>query len=177
METLGTSPTLPLEVWRYLRARGARFMRASVCVLPERSDTAAALTTLVGRVKRQGADLGVFHIRVASVEEQARLIDQFSAERSDEYGEVVARTSEFLAEIAMERGRGRAIYPEVTESEADLRRLERWLASIRKRDYFDAPGHAEAVAAVEECKRALAEFEAEAYRNEIAGSASGPAVA
>jgi hypothetical protein len=168
METLGTSATLPLQVWRSLRGLGARYMHASVCVLPDRSDTSDAVTTLVGRVRRQGGELRVFHIRLASDEEQAGLIERCSAERSDEYGEVVARTRDFLAEIATERARGRAIYTEVTESEADLMRLEQWLASIRKRDYFDAPGAAEAIAAVEGCKRTLAQFEAEAYRNEIA---------
>jgi hypothetical protein len=176
METVGASATLPVQVWRSLRELGARYMHASVCVLPERSDTSAAVTTLVGRVRRHGGELRVFHIRLASDEEQAGLIERFSAERQDEYGEVVARTRDFLAEIAMERARGRAIYTEVTESDADLRRLERWLESIRKRDYFDAPGGAEAIAAVEECKRILAEFEAEAYRNEIAGSPAEPRV-
>ena len=46
---------------------------------------------------------------------------------------------QFLAEIEMETGRGRATYAEVEESEADLERFEKWLTAIANRDYFDAP--------------------------------------
>lgn len=102
------------------------------------------------------------------------MIEAFQAERTDEYGEVVERTKEFHAELAMERGRGRATYTELEESEVDLSRHKRWLASIEARDYFDAPGHEEAVAAVAACEQALADFEAEAIKSEMqSGQAKG----
>jgi hypothetical protein len=50
-------------------------------------------------------------------------------------------------------------YPEFEESEADLVRHQKWLAAIGARDYFEASGHADAVAAVEACERALAAFQ------------------
>ncbi|MGN6167022.1 MAG: Chromate resistance protein ChrB [Solirubrobacteraceae bacterium] len=44
--------------------------------------------------------------------------------------------------------RGRAGYTELEESHADLARHQKWLAAIRARDYFGAPGGQEAAAAV-----------------------------
>jgi hypothetical protein len=52
---------------------------------------------------------------------------------------------------------------EVEESDADLARFQKWLAAVRKRDYFGADGRDQAEAAVDACERALSEFEAEAY--------------
>jgi hypothetical protein len=177
METLGTSPSLSLDVWRSMRALGARYVHESVCVLPDRPETVEAVERLAARIRRKGAELRVFNVGLPSDAERAALVERFCAERSDEYAEVVARTREFLDEIAMERRRGRAIYTEVEESQADLRRFERWLKIIRARDYFDAPGHAEAAAAVQACKDALAEFEADAYSHETAGDPAAQAVA
>jgi hypothetical protein len=37
------------------------------------------------------------------------------------------------------------MYTELEESDADLGRHQKWLAAIRARDYFDAPGGHEAV--------------------------------
>ena len=81
-------------------------------------------------------------------------------ERDDEYNEVVDRVPQFLDEIELETDRGRASYAEVEESEADLERFEKLLASIADRDYFQAPRGADARLAVQRCREALAAFEA-----------------
>jgi hypothetical protein len=73
---------------------------------------------------------------------------------------------EFLAELDRERARGRTTYAEVEENEADLHRFQSWLAKIAARDYFDAPGAAEAQAAVERCATELAAFEEDALAAE-----------
>ena len=88
-------------------------------------------------------------------------------ERTDEYREVVERTRQFHEELQFERRRGRATYPELEESDADLARHQRWLAAIRARDYFAAPGRHEAAAAVASCEEALAQFESEALSAEL----------
>src|SRR4029450_7720880 len=73
--------------------------------------------------------------------------------------DLLERLPEFLAELDRERARGRTTYAEVEESEADLHRFQSWLAKIAARDYFDAPGAAEAQTAVERCAAELAAFE------------------
>jgi hypothetical protein len=156
-----------LDAWRRLRALGAHYLQPAVCLLPERPETAAGVERIVARAERAGAHARVFPIGLLDEVSERDVIAAFSAERSDEYEEVLSRTEEFLGEIAMERDRRRASYTEFEESEVDLRRLQRWLSSIRKRDYFDAPGYAEAREAVVTCERRLAEFEAEAFSVEV----------
>jgi hypothetical protein len=123
----------------------------------------------VARVRREGARARVLHLTLQEHDER-EMIAAHSAERTDEYREIAERTAEFLAEIEMERGRGRAIYAEVEESDTDLKRFRSWLEAVRKRDYFDAVGRAEAEDAVDACERALAEFEAEAFASELAAT-------
>jgi len=89
------------------------------------------------------------------------------------YREVVERTQQFHDELRFERGRGRATYTELEESDADLARHQKWLAAIRVRDYFAAPGGQEAAAAVASCEDALARFESEALSAELDDSTPG----
>jgi hypothetical protein len=96
------------------------------------------------------------------------------AERTDEYHELIESTRQFHEELEHERIRGRATYTELEESDTDLARYKNWLAAVRARDYFDAPGHAEATAAVASCEAALAGFESEALSAELDKTASEP---
>jgi len=166
------SSTLRVHAWRKLRSMGALYLQNSVALVPARPETARALAKLLDRLRRSGGEGRALSIAITDAEEERRLIDQFSAERSDEYGEIVTRVPAFLEEIASERRRDRASYGEVEESEADLERLRKWLDRVRARDYFDAPGRSEAEAAVERCARELAVFEAEAFAAELPGEAT-----
>jgi hypothetical protein len=156
-----------LDAWRRLRAVGAHYLQPAVCLLPERRETTHAVDLVVTRVERAGGHARVFPIGLMEEANERDVIAAFSAERSGEYDQVVDRSREFTEEIAMEREQRRVSYTEVEESRVDLRRLQRWLAAIRKRDYFDAPGFARATDAVATCERLLADFEAEAYAVEV----------
>jgi len=59
------------------------------------------------------------------------------------------------------------MYTELEESDVDLARHQKWLAAIRVRDYFDAPGGEEAAEAVASCEEALARFESDALSAEL----------
>jgi hypothetical protein len=125
--------------------------------------------------RREGGELRLLHVRLhAPGEEEEALIDTFRAERGDEYAEVFSRTPAFLEELATEQARGRLTFAEVEEPEADLARLRAWLARIQARDYFDAPGRAEAGAAVEGCAQALADFAAAALAAESPAAPEQP---
>lgn len=166
VSTAGSS-TLRVHAWRKLRSLGALYLQNSVVLLPERPESERMVARLLGRLHRSGGEGRVLPIAITDPDEERAVISQFCAERSDEYNEIVSRVPAFLEEIAMERARGRATYAEVEESEADLERLQKWLARVRARDYFDAPGRAEAEQAVERCAAELASFEAEALAAEI----------
>ena len=172
----GSSSTLRVHVWRKLRSLGALYLQNSVALLPESPDVTRAVTKLLHHVRRAGGIARVMQIAITDRDEEATVVGQFCAERSDEYREIVSRVPSFLEEIAYERGRGRATYAEVEESEADLERLRKWLARVRAGDYFDAPGRSDAEQAVEKCAALLAEFEAEALAAELAGETTPAAV-
>ena len=141
---------------------GAVYLHSSVCLLPDRPNVARTVESLARRVRDGGGRARVLRTILVDEDQQASIIAEQSADRDDEYREVVERTGEFLREIDQETPLNRATYTEVEEAEADLERFDRWLASIVARDYFQAPGRGHAEAAMQRCRDALTDFEAAA---------------
>jgi hypothetical protein len=158
----GADAALRVRVWRELRKLGAVYLHSSVCLLPDQAAVADTVETLSRRVRDSGGKAQVLKTVLLDDPQEAKIIAEQSADRDTEYGEVVERTGEFLAEINRETERNRATYTEVEESEADLERFDRWLSSIVARDYFHAPARHQAEAALQSCRDALAAFEAAA---------------
>jgi hypothetical protein len=173
--TVSTSPggtsTLRVYAWRKLRSLGAHYLQQSVCLLPATPKTTRAVARLVTRLRAEGGHGEMLRIHLTDAKQEAVVIDAIQRERTDEYREVVGSTRLFHEELQFERGRGRATYTELEESDADLARHQKWLAAIRARDYFGAPGGQEAAAAVASCEEALAQFESEALSAELDESA------
>lgn len=158
----GKVDALRVYAWRRLRGLGAVYVARSTCLLPDLPEVAAAVDASVARILADGGSARTLHIEITDAEEDEQLRASQRAERDTEYGEVVERTAQFLEEIDTETARGRFTYAEVEESEADLGRFERWMASIEARDYFHAEGRGVAVEAIERCRAALSGFEARA---------------
>jgi hypothetical protein len=163
----GGTSTLRVYAWRNLRSLGAHYLQQSVCLLPATPRTVRAVTRLVTRVRAEGGHGEMLRVHLTDSKQETTVIDAIGRERTDEYREVVGSTRQFHEELALERRRGRATYTELEESDADLARHQKWLAAIRARDYFDAPGGQEAAAAVASCEEALARFESEALSAEL----------
>ena len=159
----GAADSLRVAIWRKLRSLGALYLQQSVCVLPARPDVEREIRRLVDRVRGSGGTVRVLRIAFDDANEEAQVVSELQAARDDEYSEVLERVPAFLDELRGERDRDRATYEEVEESEADLERFRAWLAKIDRRDYFGAPGRADAHAAVDRCARALEAFESEAF--------------
>ena len=147
-------------------------------MLPATPKTTRATTRLVTRLRAEGGHGEMLRIQLTDARQEAAVIDSMQRERADEYRELVERTRQFHEELEHERRRGRATYTELEESDVDLARHQKWLAAIRARDYFAAPGGEEAAAAVASCEEALARFESEALSAELDESASdaGPSL-
>jgi hypothetical protein len=162
----GSDATLRVYVWRQLRRLGALYLHKSVCLLPNRPEVRAALQPILLRVQAQGGTVRNLTIRVDGSDHDTLVAEQ-RHERDKEYREILERVPAFLSEISMETARGRTTYAEVEESEADLERFEKWLAAITARDYFQAAAGSTARAAVQQCRDALAAFEAAALAAEF----------
>jgi hypothetical protein len=174
VSTAGAPPALRVQVWRRLRALGALYLQQSVCLLPDRPEITRAVRRLLDRVHRDGGEGRLLKVALTDPAEEQAVIEDFRRERAVEYADLLERLPEFLAELDRERARGRTTYAEVEESEADLHRYQSWLAKIAARDYFDAPGAAEARAAVARCATDLAAFEEDALAAEAPKSTRTP---
>jgi hypothetical protein len=163
----GGSSTLRVYAWRNLRRLGAHYLQQSVCVLPATPKTARATARVVTRLRTEGGHGQILRITLTDAREETAIINAIQGEREDEYRELIESTEKFREEIARERHRGRTTYTELEESDVDLVRHQKWLAAIRARDYFDAPGAEAAAAAVASCEEALARFESEALSAEL----------
>jgi hypothetical protein len=163
----GGTSTLRVYAWRKLRSLGAHYLQQSVCLLPATPKTTRAAARLVTRLRAEGGHGEMLRTNLTDAKQVAAVIDAIQHERTDEYNELVESTRQFHEELQRERRRGRATYTELEESDVDLARYQKWLAAIRARDYFDAPGGQEAAAAVASCEEALAEFESEALSAEL----------
>jgi hypothetical protein len=168
--TTGSDASLRVHVWRQLRKLGAVYLQNSVCLLPQVGAVPQTVQRLAARVNSSGGRARVLHTTFTDPAEQAAIVDEQRADRDTEYREVLERTPAFLDEIAKETARGRATYAEVEESEADLERFEKWLASIAARDYFHSPGGQAARDAVQACREAFTAFEAAALAADTATS-------
>ena len=175
VSTAGAAAALRVQVWRKLRSLGALYLQQSACLLPARAEVAREVRRLLDRVHRQGGTGRLLHVALADPAEQAQVIAEMNAARDSEYAEVLERLPEFLAELDKERARGCTTYAEVEECEADLERYRSWLAKIAARDYFAAPGGAQARAAVEEAAAELAAFEQAALSAEAPPEPDAPA--
>jgi hypothetical protein len=163
----GGTSTLRVYAWRNLRSLGAHYVQQSVCLLPATPKTTRAAVRLVTRLRAEDGQGEMLRVRLTDSKQEAAVIDAMQRERTDEYHELVESTRQFHEELQFERRRGRTVYTELEESDADLARYQKWLAAIRARDYFDAPGGQEAAAAVVSCEEELARFESEALSAEL----------
>ncbi len=168
----GGTSTLRVYAWRNLRSLGAYYLQQSVCLLPATPKTTRAVARIVTRLRAEGGHGEMLRIHLTDSKQEGAAIDAMQRERADEYHEVVESTRRFHEELQLERRRGRTTYTELEESDADLARYQKWLAAIRARDYFDAPGGEDAAAAVVSCEEALVRFESEALSAELDDSMS-----
>lgn len=122
-------------IWRELKKVGAVYLRDGVCVLPERSDTTAAITAIAEQAREFNgqATIATSQLDARTV---AAIIGEARTARADEYAELAQEAERFLAHVAREREHRDLTYREVEELDADLEKVRRWFEQVRARDYF-----------------------------------------
>lgn len=169
--TSGATPSLRVTVWRRLRGLGALYLQSSVCLLPDRPVIREAVDGLHERVLRDGGSMRVLPMQVRDAQAHAGLVAELDTARDLEYAEVLERLPTLLAELALEKERGRLTFEEVEESEVDLARFVAWVERIAARDYFGAPLRTQVDLALTEATQALRDFEASAMQADNSGGA------
>ncbi|MBO0813273.1 MAG: ChrB domain-containing protein [Microlunatus sp.] len=163
-----SEPTrLRATVWRRLKALGAVYLQNSVAALPHTPANERALRKLQREISRMEGTGVLLESAVLSGEQSVLQI--FQAARADEYEEIVDRCQGFLAEVENEYTKKHFTYAELEENEVDYTKLVNWLDKVRSRDHFQAPGRAEAEAALAKCEQVLENYAARVYAEEAEG--------
>jgi hypothetical protein len=163
-----------VALWRRMRAAGATPVVNSAWVLPRTTAHEDFFEqSREGVIKRGGTGF-VLRVSDSSPESHESIVRLFQSDRSREYDEFAERCAAFLNEINRESTAEKYTFAEMEESEQDLKKLARWLAKIRARDFFPNGRRDQSVALLAQCRRALRDFSQEVYKVEgVQESAAG----
>jgi hypothetical protein len=160
-------------VWRQLRQLGAVYLQQAVAVLPDRPELRAELDRLGQRIRGGGGEASLLETMSPSGTWEEELVARFNAARDAEYDEIVDSVERFEDEIRRESRKRRFRFAELEEGEADWEKLQRWFARLVERDFFGAPGRADAERALARGRTLLDTFTQEVYRLEGLDAADG----
>ncbi|HEY6275466.1 MAG TPA: Chromate resistance protein ChrB [Streptosporangiaceae bacterium] len=152
---------LRAAVWRRIKSLGAIYLQNSAAALPAGTGHERALRKLRSEILDMGGTAVL--LSCAILAGAAEVMETFQAARNDEYGEIVDRCDDFLAQVKKEHVAEHFTYAELEENEVDLAKLQNWFARVRQRDTFDAEGRQAAEAALVTCEQALEEYAARVY--------------
>ena len=163
-----SEPTrLRATVWRRLKALGAVYLQNAAAALPRDAVAERALRKLQHDIQEMNGTAVL--LDASALAGEASILALFQTARSDEYTEILDRCEGFLAEVAKEYDKQHFSYAELEENEVDYTKLVNWLDKVKARDRFNAPGRAEAEAAVAKCEQVLEEYAARVYAEEGEG--------
>jgi hypothetical protein len=163
-----------VALWRRMRAAGATAMVNGAWVLPGTAPHTEFFEQSRESITRQGGTGFVLRVSASSPETNEAIVRLFRADRAREYDEFTERCDAFLNEIDRESIAEKYTFAEMEESEQDLKKLARWLAKIRARDFFPNGRRDQSVALLAQCRRVLRGFSQEVYKAEgVQESAAG----
>jgi len=163
-----SEPTrLRATVWRRLKGLGAIYLQNSAAALPAGPAAERALRKLRREILDMQGTAVLLSCAVLAGEAEVKAA--FLAARDDEYEEIVDRCQDFLAGIEKEYVANHFTYAELEENEVDLVKLIRWLATVRGRDVFGAPGRQAAEDAIKRCEKSLEEYANRVFAEEGEG--------
>jgi cob(I)alamin adenosyltransferase len=157
-----SEPTrLRATVWRRLKGLGAIYLQNSAAALPASTAAERALRRLRHEILEMSGSAVLMSCSVLAGESE--VLAAYQAARDDEYEEIVDRCQDFLAGIEKEFVAEHFSFAELEENEVDHVKLVNWLAKVRERDVFAAPGGKPAGAALARCEQALERYATRVY--------------
>lgn len=162
-----------VALWRRLRAAGAAGVLNGAWVLPHTPDHLRFFEQALEMVHKNGGSGFVLPVSGPRPEVDTAIVERFRADRNREYDEFTERCEAFLTEVNKESRAGKFTFAELEEGEQDLEKLARWLAKIRKRDFFPDDRCLLAVGLMDRCRTALEVFSASVYEGEAVQDAVG----
>jgi vacuolar-type H+-ATPase subunit I/STV1 len=155
-------------IWREVKKVGAVYLRDGVCILPERTDTAAAMRAIADKVEQFGGQAVVVQAAGLDPARAELVMAQSQAARAEEFREIAREAERFLEHVRQETEHREFTFAELEELEEELGKLRRWAEQVRSRDYFGAAEAAAVAAALDRCDGALAGFLDQTFAREEA---------
>lgn len=147
-----------VAVWRELRRVGALSLGQGTWTVPDVPGFTDRVSRVVELARRGDGEVVVLDAAGRAGEDDARLAELFTADRTEEWAEFLADCGKFEAEIDKEIRNRKFTMAELEEEEQSLERLRRWHREIRARDVFGAPLAAEADQRLDSCAARMADY-------------------
>lgn len=144
-----------IALWRRLKGMGAIYLQNGVCLLPKTADHSRRLKMLENDIAGMGGDAVILETVALDRAQEDKVVARFKADRDEAYREFLDKCGDFEGEIAKETAANHFTYAELEENDVDLKKLQGWLAKIRKLDFYGATLAEEAAQRLRGCEELL----------------------
>jgi hypothetical protein len=125
-----------VSVWREVRRSGALHLQQSVVAFPATEEFRPVVERFRDLVQELGGETLVVEGQPGANGDADRLKRAWNQARDDEYGELIAVSAKFLAEIEHEFEIEKFTLAELEEEESEFEKLCQWHQRIDARDVF-----------------------------------------
>lgn len=147
-----------IAVWRRLKGLGAVYLQNGVCLLPKTDDHVRRLKMLENEVAEGGGETLILETVAFDRAQEKKVVERFKADRDDAYEEFIDKCDDFEREVAKEVEANHFTYAELEENDVDLKKLQGWLAKIKKLDFYGAVRAGEAEERLKGCEALLDDY-------------------
>lgn len=147
-----------VALWRKLKGMGAVYLQNGVCLLPRTDDHVRRLKMLENDIAEAGGEAVILQTVALDPAQEAKVLTRFKAERDEAYAEFIDKCDDFEREVAKEVAASHYTYAELEENDVDLKKLQGWLAKIRKLDFYKADRSDEAERRLAGCAAVLDDY-------------------
>jgi hypothetical protein len=152
-----------VAVWREVRRSGALHLQQSVVALPATPEFRPVVERFRSLVAELDGETLVVEGQPGASGDAARLTRAWNKARDDEYGELIAVSAKFLAEIEHEFEIEKFTLAELEEEESEFEKLRQWHQRIAARDVCGAPKAGEADESIGQAAAAFERYSQAVY--------------
>lgn len=147
-----------VAIWRKLKGLGAIYLQNGVCLLPRTDHHIRRLKMIENDIVEANGESVILQTIGLDQAQEQKVTARFKAERDEAYAEFIDKCDDFEREVAKEVTARRFTYAELEENDVDLKKLQGWLAKIRKLDFYGATRATEAEDRLKGCEAVLDDY-------------------
>ena len=151
-----------IALWRRLKGMGAVYLQNGVCLLPKTDHHVRQLKMIENEISEMEGDSVILETAALNPGQEAKVLARFKDDRDEQYREFIDKCHDFKGEVAKEVSADHFTYAELEENDVDLKKLQNWLAKIKRLDFYGANLAGDAQDLLAECETVL-----EAYAQRV----------